>query len=160
MGTYHSSKLLNILFTKAYPSLFSITFFHFSITSFSHHYLSFFYLFSTYAAKCPDPIWICASNPGYTESELGTKDPSSGEVMSDRPAMMQRRSTYEGAKTIIFASISPSVGESGGFYSNNKESETRKSTQGESGKQFADNVWKDTINILKKHVPGLDIYSW
>jgi hypothetical protein len=50
------------------------------------------------------------------------------------------RTTYGGAKTIMQASISPNVGASGGYYSDMVESRTRSSTQGETGKQFAEKV--------------------
>jgi hypothetical protein len=40
------------------------------------------------------------------------------------------------------------------------EAPTRSSVKGESGKAFAENVWNDTIEILKKHVPNTEIYSW
>lgn len=61
MGTYPSSKLLNILFAKAY------------------------------AAKCPDSIWICSTCPGYTESELAAKDPSTGAAGARRSAIFKQR---------------------------------------------------------------------
>jgi len=130
LGVYPSTKLMNILFAKAY------------------------------AAKCPDPIWICSSNPGYTESELGAKDPATGEAKEKHQTHMKQRTTYEGSKTIIHASISPEVGASGSYYSDMVESRTRSSAQGESGKKFSENVWNDTISILKKHVPETAIYTW
>lgn len=131
LGVYPATKLLNILFAKAY------------------------------AAKCPDPIWICSTNPGYTESQLGSKDASTGAASAEgHKPFMKQRPTYEGAKTIIDAAISQKVGVSGGYYSDVEESRTRSETIGETGKKFADNVWKDTIEILKKHVPNTDIYSW
>jgi len=130
MGVYPSTKLLNILFAKAY------------------------------AAKCPDPIFICSSNPGYTESELGAKDPVTGEPKEGHKGFVTKRTTYEGAKTIIDASISPSVGESGGYYSDVGESRTRSNVQGDVGRKFAENVWRDTISILKKQVPDTEIYNW
>lgn len=61
MGTYPSSKYLNILFTKAY------------------------------AVKCPDSIWICSSCPGYTETELAAKDPSTGASGAKRSAIFKQR---------------------------------------------------------------------
>jgi len=73
---------------------------------------------------------------------------------------MEKRTQYEGAKTIIDVSISPNVGESGKHYANMAEARVRTTVQGETGKKFADNVWNDTIEILKKHVPNVDIYSW
>lgn len=130
MGTYPSTKLLNVLFAKAY------------------------------AARCPDRVWICSSNPGYTESELGMKDPKSGEAKTHERPPLPMRKTFEGAKTLIDASISPNVGESGGYYSSMAESRTRSDTVGEAGKKFQDAVWNDTIEILKKHVPQTEIYSW
>jgi retinol dehydrogenase-12 len=130
LGVYPSTKLMNVLFAKAY------------------------------AAKCPDQIFVYSCNPGYTESELGQKDAQTGEAKPGHAPPMKKRTTYEGAKTIIDVSISPNVGASGGYYSDMKESRTRSSTQGETGKKFADNVWKDTIAILKKHVPETAIYSW
>eukprot|EP00026_Physarum_polycephalum_P011688 Phypoly_transcript_11929.p1 GENE.Phypoly_transcript_11929~~Phypoly_transcript_11929.p1 ORF type:complete len:385 (+),score=63.88 Phypoly_transcript_11929:127-1155(+) len=131
LGVYPSTKLMNVLFAKGY------------------------------AARCPDSIWICATNPGYTQSELGQKDPKSGAATGvHRNPIATIRSTYEGAKTIIHASISPNVGESGGYYSSMKESRSRSSTVGETGKKFADAVWNDTVEILKKHVPNVEIYSW
>jgi len=92
LGVYPSTKLFNVLFAKAY------------------------------AARCPDPIFICSSNPGYTESELGQKDPATGNTPEEHKPFMKQRTTYEGAKTIIEAAISPKLGESGGYYSDMKES--------------------------------------
>jgi hypothetical protein len=44
-----------------------------------------------YAAKCPDPIWICSTNPGYTDTELGAKDPKSGkETVKRNPMGMEK----------------------------------------------------------------------
>lgn len=131
LSIYTTTKLFNVLFAKAY------------------------------AKKCPDPVWICSSNPSYTVSELGTKNPKSGEPLDvNRPTHMTPRPTYEGAKTIIHASISPKVGESGKYYSDMQEFRTRSSANGEIGEKFAENVWKNTIEILKKHVPSTPIYSW
>ena len=64
-----------------------------------------------------------------------------------------------GAKTIIH-SISPKVGASGSFYSSVGEFRTRSDTTAEKGKMFADNVWNDTMEILKKHVPNVEFYAW
>jgi hypothetical protein len=61
LGVYPSTKLMNILFAKAY------------------------------AEKCPDPIWICSTNPGYTDSELGSKDPATGSGSKKREPLMKIR---------------------------------------------------------------------
>jgi hypothetical protein len=52
------------------------------------------------------------------------------------------------------------MGESGGYYSEMIEKPSRKNTLGEEGKKFADTVWNETIEILKKHVPSTAIYDW
>eukprot|EP00026_Physarum_polycephalum_P009879 Phypoly_transcript_10016.p1 GENE.Phypoly_transcript_10016~~Phypoly_transcript_10016.p1 ORF type:complete len:346 (+),score=65.47 Phypoly_transcript_10016:277-1314(+) len=130
LGVYPATKLMNILFAKAY------------------------------ALKCPDPVWIYSSNPGYTESELGAKDAATGEAGESHEGFMKKRTTYEGAKTIIETSVSPKVGPSGGYYSEMGEGRTRSSAQGESGERFAEHVWNDTLAILKRHVPGMEIYDW
>lgn len=132
-GNYMSSKMCNVLFAKAW------------------------------AARCQD-VWICSSNPGYTDTELGKKEAKSGaakaaDVPSD-PMGVAKWPTEVGARTIIEASVSPKVGESGGYYSSMVEARTRSDTTGEVGKKFADNVWNDTVSILKKHVPQVEIYNW
>ena len=40
------------------------------------------------------------------------------------------------------------------------EKPARKYTLGDDGKKFADNVWNDTMEILKKHVQNVEMYSW
>lgn len=133
MVQYCTSKLYNILFTQAF------------------------------ARKVPKDsnIWIASANPGYTKSELGTKDNLTGAPIDrPRPDFLPARETYEGAKTIILTATSPKVGESGKFYSEMRESRTRSIVNGENGKILEDNVWDDTIALLKKHVPSTPIYDW
>jgi len=105
-------------------------------------------------------VWICSANPSLTESELGTKDPATGEPKPHGGALstMVKRTTYEGAKSIIYAAIDPNVGASGGFYSEMRETTPRSSTLGESGAQFGGRVWRDTINIIKPHLTVTDTW--
>jgi len=121
---YTSSKLFNVLFAKEY------------------------------ARRAPFPASICSSNPGYTKSELGLKDPKSAEPNGHTHTdLLEARETYEGAKTIIHNAIAPEI-QNGAYYSEVRESRTRSDTTGEVGTRFAQNVWKDTIEILKTIVDG------
>jgi len=130
MKQYFNSKLLNVLFTIEY------------------------------AKRCPFEIEICSANPGYTDSELGMKDPKSGNVIRPRPDMGKvPRTTYEGAKTIIHATIAPDV-RRGAYYTDMKDIPTRDSTLGEVGERFATNVWKDTLEILKRFKENGPFESW
>lgn len=45
-----------------------------------------------YARRYPK-VWICSANPGYTESELGTKDAATGEAKGSGGGLpgLQRR---------------------------------------------------------------------
>jgi hypothetical protein len=64
---YLNSKLMNVLFAKEY------------------------------ARRCPHPIWICSANPGHTESELGLKDPVTGErTGNSRPKIAKMRCVMGG----------------------------------------------------------------
>jgi len=116
-----------------------------------------------YARRIPhNTVWICSANPGYTESQLGQKDVQTGE---SKPLHfsngLTKRSTYDGAKSIIFAAIDPHVGKSGGFYSEMHEARTNSVTHGQAGQEFAGRVWKDTVEVLRKHLEeGGVLESW
>jgi len=128
---YPSTKLLNVLFAQEF------------------------------ARRCPYPIWICSANPSLTRSELGTKDPISGDHVSDSPNIgWEPRPTPEGSKTIIYAAISPEAKTNGGYYSEVRERHTRSSTKGEVGKQFARNVWKESVGIISKVVEPGTFEAW
>lgn len=130
MQQYPNSKLMNVLFAKEY------------------------------ARRCPHKnISICSSNPGYTESELGSKDEKGSKVDHKAPNALPKRPTYEGAKTIIHAAIVPDI-ENGGFYSDMKPNRVRTTVQGEVGAKFAQNVWKDSLTYLQKPLEGENVEAW
>jgi len=128
---YSSSKLLNVLFV------------------------------TEYVARCPYKVWICSCNPGYTDSQLGTKN-EKGEEAHARPTSpipMPMRTTYEGAKTVIHASIAPELlkEKNGPYITNLRISKPSKASQ---DLTFSKNTWNDTINILKKYVDHDSIEEW
>lgn len=147
MVQYPASKLLNVLFAMEY------------------------------ARRCPYAITINSANPGYTESELGGKDPLTGETEGhDRPPvnflkkryvpcyqrillsryLPEYRETYEGAKSLIHAAIADIP--NGVFVSEMRVSRTRSNTLGDVGKKFAHNVWTDSLQLLKAHA-GVDKFE-
>jgi retinol dehydrogenase-12 len=115
-----------------------------------------------YARRGPSKVWIGSANPGYTESQLGNKDVKTGD---SKPRHfdngLKKRSTYEGAKSIIVAAIDPHVGKSGCFVSDMHDHRTNSVTHGKAGQEFAERVWHETVEILKKHLEeGGVVESW
>jgi NAD(P)-dependent dehydrogenase (short-subunit alcohol dehydrogenase family) len=123
-GQYPCTKLMNVLFAREF------------------------------ARRFPD-IFVCSSNPGYCFSELGVKNVETGsdvriELRKSQFLGLELRDTYEGAKTLIDVAINPEITNSGGYFSDMKEEPGRSTTHGETGKLFAQNVWNDTIYLLRK----------
>lgn len=128
---YPSTKLLNVLFTHEF------------------------------AWRFPD-IFICSSNPGYCNSELGVKNLETGGDKKPKTNSfgdsVPMRSTADGAKTLVYAAISPEANESGAYYSDMQAKQPRSTTLGEGGRRFAANVWNDTMDILSK-VDGNSLFK-
>lgn len=107
------------------------------------------------------PLFVCSANPGWTTSELWTKDKDGqGGVATPRSAgLLVQRPTAEGAKTVIYCAINPKVLESNGaFFSNVELLEPSSYTTGKEGIELADRVWRDSLDAIGAKELGLE--SW